>query len=142
MAGVKGRSGRHPRYVERNQEAFLKDNEFQLQRILNDPNSPPEWKRNARLAIYLKGMTNKQESSITLIPAQQQAILDRYIKPLPNNRLELITGNTASSYNNNINNNGDVGNNEDVGKSECGDGGGEGSPGVPPSSPEISKKEV
>jgi hypothetical protein len=102
MSGTKGHSGRRPKYVERSYEELKHQSLDYLMRALSDKNCPDEWKRNANLAIALRGMPTKQEQSITLIPQAEQMILDKYSKPLPDNTLTMITGSTASGLDNNI----------------------------------------
>jgi hypothetical protein len=100
MAGVKGRSGRKTRGLEISIGVFTSKRLQELDRDMSNPLVPEEFKRQVRLVVVTKLVPTKQEQAITLIPGKDQSILDRYSNTIEDNRLGMITGNTAQATDN------------------------------------------
>jgi hypothetical protein len=94
MSGKKGRSGRKPKGYAVEHYNLTKLAEDTCYEALINKDLPLSDRVRVALPIAIKNQTSKTE--LTLIPAQDQALLARYDIPLPDNRLSLITGNTSN----------------------------------------------
>jgi hypothetical protein len=105
MSGVKGRSGRKPHYDELNTNELLMLAESSLRKYFKDPNIDLQHKASLAALLYSKAIKTQTENTIKLMPSYDIAMLNKYDIALPNNRLDMITGNTASGVDNTTTNN-------------------------------------
>jgi hypothetical protein len=97
MAGVKGRSGRRCRGEERISIAPVlnKALEYAL-RYFNNPLISDKEKGLYSMPLITRLVPTKTATELSLAPAQDRLVLDKYTNPIPDSTLDMITGNTAS----------------------------------------------
>jgi hypothetical protein len=102
MSGVKGRSGRKPKYMELNTQELLHMSEATIRQYLKDTTIPLQNRALVAAGLYQKAIKTQNETAIRLLHDTDIAILSKYDKPLELTRLDALAGNGGGNGGNGI----------------------------------------